>query len=724
MKLPVLRFSAAVNLSTAILFAASTAYGEPAAADAAATPADITPMTTSENASLDEVVVTAQKREQRIQDVPISLSVIGGGDLDKSSIQSVSDALGMVPGVAVNTTAQGGETRLTIRGVTAAGDLFAGPSAIAYYLDSVPFGLVRSAVQPDANSYDLNRIEVLRGPQGTLYGASALNGVVRVLTNDADVNEFEFKARGGSSTTTSGGGNYESDAAVNVPIVDGKLAARLVVGDRHDSGWINTPLQNNDNDGDVKNIRFKVTALPIDDLSIKLGATHEEANYGAPPEGTNNYQASTQDQFIDSRFSAYDAKIDYSLPWFTISSASSYFTFANNGSIDTTPGSTAYDPPLTTLQSSRVFAEEITLNSKIDGPWRWSAGGFFRNASDRTYQTLGTLIPAPYDEDDTSRSTAIYGEVGRKFFDDQFEVTAGARYFHDDVGIKQLILFGEPPGTPFLRTDDIYHAITPRVVLSWYPSHDYTMYASYSEGFRSGFPEDELVQLEAPSFPSVKPDKLHNYEIGGKGVLWDNRLSFDAAVYYMKWDNLQQTLGIAVAGSTAYVVAPVNGNSASGMGVDFAATLKPIQGLSLGINFSWNGLTEDTAVISSGSLLFPKGARIDDSPAYTAGATAAYDFPLVGGWAGQVAALARYTSLQTSTSARVGMDLPPNVQESDSITTARTSFTVIAPSHWRVMLYSDNVGNNRGVPQRSLTPYESISQRPRTSGIQVDYQYK
>lgn len=124
---------------------------------------------TAETPVLDEIVVTAQKREQRIQDVPISLSVMGGADLDKSSIQSVSDALGMVPGVAVNVTGQGGETKLTIRGVTAAGSLFAGPSPIGYYLDSVPFGLVRSAVQPDANSYDLNRIEVLRGPQGTLW---------------------------------------------------------------------------------------------------------------------------------------------------------------------------------------------------------------------------------------------------------------------------------------------------------------------------------------------------------------------------------------------------------------------------------------------------------------------------------------------------------------------------------------------------------------------------
>src|ERR1700761_4711122 len=171
---------------------------------------------------IDEIVVTAQKREQRIQDVPISLSVMGGAELDKSSVQSVSDALSMVPGVAVNVTGQGGETKLTIRGVTASGALFAGPgpSPIGYYLDSVPFGLVRSSVQPDANSYDLNRIEVLRGPQGTLYGASALNGLVRVLTNDADLNEFDFKARASVSSTDSGGGNWREDAAVNLPTLD------------------------------------------------------------------------------------------------------------------------------------------------------------------------------------------------------------------------------------------------------------------------------------------------------------------------------------------------------------------------------------------------------------------------------------------------------------------------------------------------------------------------
>jgi iron complex outermembrane receptor protein len=707
------RFGAALIPGTAFLLSSLPAVAAaPSAAD-----------TAPEQATLDEIVVTAQKRAQRMQDVPISMSVMAGTELDKSSIQSVSDALSLVPGVATNVNGQGGQTRLTVRGVTAGGSLFAGSSPIGYYLDSVPFGLVRSAVEPDANTYDLNRIEVLRGPQGTLYGASALNGVVRVLTNDADLNEFDFKARAGSSTTDSGGGNWRGDMAVNMPIVEGKLAARLVVGQEHDSGWINSAIKNNTNDSDLKNIRLKVTAQPIDDLTIKLSGLHEEANFGAPPVATKDFSASTKDQPIASRYSAYDMKVDYQAPWFSVSSASSYFTYLNDGSLDVAPGVST--PPLTTRLSSRVFAEEINLNSKLDGPWRWSAGAFYRSARDNTYQTLGNLIPAPVSAADTSRSWAVFGELGRRFLDNQLELALGARYFHDDVGLEQLILFGEPPGTPLLRTSTPFKATTPRAVLTWFPNHDFTAYASYSEGFRSGFPQSELVQLVAPNFAPVKPDKLHNYEIGGKGNLFGNRLSFDAAIYYMKWNDIQQTLGIPVPGSTAYIVANVNGKSASGIGVDFAVTARPVDGLSLGFNFSWNGLSEDSAVLSGGELLFPAGSRIDDSPAYTIGANAQYSFPFGStGWTGQLEALARYTSLQTTTSVSSGSGLPPRVVESDTITTGRTSFAVSAPSHWRVMLYCDNVTNNRGVPLASNTPYTSVSMQPRTTGVQVDYRYK
>jgi outer membrane receptor protein involved in Fe transport len=672
---------------------------------------------------LADIVVTAQKREQRALDVPISMTVVSGADLDKSSTLSVSDALSMVPGVAVNINGQGGETQLTIRGVTASGSLFAGSSPIGYYLDSVPFGLVRSAVVPDANSYDLARVEVLRGPQGTLYGANALNGVVRVLTNEADLHDIDFKARGGLSSTEGGGGNWRSDAAINLPIIEGKLAVRLVVGDERDSGWINSAIQNHINDGDIKDLRFKVNAQPTDDLNFKLGVNHETANYGAPPQATNDYTPTILDQSTKQTFSAYDLKLEYRMSLATLSSASSYLTYSNDGFLDTFPGAgpTVDNPPLGTFLSSRVFSEEVNLNSTIDGPWRWSAGAFYRRARDTLWQTYGDLLPAPVAQADASRSEALFGEVSRRMLDNQLELTLGARYFHDVVNYDQLVNLFQLPGTPLLTNESTFHALTPRVVLSWFPSHDYTLYASYSQGFRSGFTQGEFALLSNPNLPAVKPDKLNNYEVGAKGELFDNRLSFDAALYYMKWNDLQEQLGIPFG--NAYVVANVNGRSASGMGVDFAVTYRPVAGLQLGANIGWNGLKEDSDVKTSGNLLFASGSRIDSSPAYTIGAIAKYEFPFgSSGWNGQLAASGRYTSQQTTT---VSLGAPlPAVAESDSITTARVSLGLVAPKNWHMMLFCNNVGNNKGLPLGSPYPYQGISQQPRTVGVQLDYNYK
>jgi iron complex outermembrane recepter protein len=710
-----LRFGAALIPGTAFLLSSLPAVAAGAsAADTAAEPA----------AGLEEIVVTAQKREQRLQDVPISMSVTTGADLDKSSLQSVSDALGQIPGVAVNFTGQGGETLLTIRGVTAAGPLFSGPSPIGYYLDSVPFGLVGSSVEPNLNSYDLDHIEVLRGPQGTLYGASALNGVVRVLTNDAQLNDFDFKARATSSSTDGGGGNYSADMAVNLPIIDDVLAARLVVGEEHDSGWINSPLGNGINTTDEKDIRFKITAAPVENLTIKASATHEQVDSGAPSTALNDYSPSTKEQPITAGFNAFDIKTDYQASFVDITSATSYLEFRDNGSLDTDPG--VVTPPLTTNLSSHVFTEELDLTSKLEGPWRWSAGAFYRNARDDTYQTLGDLIPAPVSAANSSKSEAVFGELARRFLDNQLELSVGGRYFHDEVGLQQLGLYGQAPGTPLINTQTPFHATTPRVVLTWFPDHDFTMYTSYSQGFRSGYPQSILVQLAAPNFTPVQPDKLTNYEIGSKGNLFDNKLTFDMAVYYMKWNDIQQTLGIPVPGTTAFIVANVNGQAASGAGVDFAVTAKPVQGLSLGVNFSWNGLHEDSTVLSGGDLLFPSGSRIDNSPAYTAGALAEYNFPLgSAGWTGDLAATARYTSEQTTTHTSSGVDIAPIVAESNSITTGRVSFAVATPQHWRVMLFVDNVGNNRDVPLAGYpTPDFNNSMQPRTAGVQVDYKYK
>jgi iron complex outermembrane recepter protein len=720
-----MNISVLFRLGIAIIPTASLLLGAlPADAAPAAAAADSTAdKQEGSSASLDEIIVTAQKRKERLQDVPISISVLGGGELDKSSLVSVTDALELVPGVSATVQGQG-HTQLTVRGVTAGATVFAGASPIAYYLDSVPFGLVRSAFAPDTDTYDLDRVEVLRGPQGTLYGASALNGVVRVLTNNADLNDFDFKARTAVSTTDGGGENYRGDMAVNLPIIDGILAARLVAGDESLSGYINSPVKNHINDGDLQNLRLKVNAQPTDDLSIQVSAAHSVANYGSSSEAADDGRTkSTKLTPSDSHYDAYDLKIDYQFSAFSITSASSYLTYISDSFLDLSPGGTL--PLLATDLNSRVFAQEFTLNSKLNGPWRWSAGAFYRNATDNTDQTLGDVLPAPANFTDESKSAAVYGEVGRKFLQDQLELTAGLRYFHDDVSTQQNILYGEPAGTPLLYESNTFDATTPRLVLTWYVDSDLTAYGSYSEGFRSGFPQDELVALVAPEFPPVKPDKLRNYEIGAKGTTPDRRISFDAALYYMDWKDIQQELGIPVVpGSSANIVGTVNGASASGVGVDLAVSTRPVTGLELGVNFSWNDLSEDKSVYSSGQLLFAKGSRIDNSPQYTGSVFGQYTFALGAGFSGSLAASARYTSEQTTTAIATVAGGGPLVYESDSMVIGRTSFAISSPTHWVTTFYADNVGNNRDTPLRANVPSEDLRIRPRTIGIQLDYRYK
>lgn len=688
----------------------------------------------------EEVVVTAQKRAERAQDVPISLSVMTGEALDSSSTRNVADALAQTPGVSIIPVV-GDRARINIRGVTAGGAMYAGSSPVGYYLDSVPFGLVRSSVVPDANAYDLDRIEVLRGPQGTLYGASALNGVVRVLTNDPDLNAFDFKARTSAASTQDGSGSWGADTAFNMPIVDDMLAARLVVSSAHTGGWIDTPLTSNHNDGDTKTVRAKILAKPVDNLSITLSGMHWKGDYGASPSADRDgFYPGIQDVSLWSRYSTGDLKIDWDLSSFSVSSSTSYLNFQDGGKGDSSPQTRPPVPQLATELWARVFAEEINLTSNLQGPWRWSAGAYYRDARDTNHQVYA-LLPAPLYESLLSRSAAVFGEFGRRFLDDKFEFALGARYFRDDVDMDQLIPYG-PPGTALLpRISNTYTATTPRAVLSWFQSRELTMYASYSEGFRSGFPQQTLVYTTAPEFPAVKPDKLHNYEVGGKGSLFDGFMSFDAAVYYMKWDDIQQNLstfipGISSSGpTTSRIAVTVNGVSASGVGTDLSVAFHPAAGLSFGLNFSWNDLSENedvtTAVAGPGGSqlrlnLYDEGWRIDSSPAITGGAFLQYGFPFgASGWSGSIDMSGRYISEQRSTTAPTATT-GRLLAYSDTMTTARASFTLMAPSHWRFMAYCDNCTDNRGIISAApiqTNPYGQLLSRPRTVGLQVDYSY-
>jgi iron complex outermembrane recepter protein len=683
---------------------------------------------------LDEVVVTAQKRMERLQEVPMSISVLNGEQLDKSSILSVTDALNRVPGVISQADGvRAGGTQISVRGVGASGPTYNGASPVGYYLDAVPIAQIRQAFVPDTNAFDLERVEVLRGPQGTLYGVNAENGLVRVLTHDADLGHFELKARTTlSSTEGSSENNYRGDAAVNIPIVSGKLAARAVVGYQNFRGWIDQPNERDINDGRVRNYRLKLNAQPTEALSIGLSAWRSNGERGGPSSADEKGEAvSVADQPAESDFDAYGLKIDYEFPGFSITSMTSYVDYTSTDIADLAPIDVAFglDNVFTgqivdSHYWSRTFSQEVLLSSASGTPWKWTAGVYYRDTADRFNEAipvLGSFLDVP----DTAESYAVFGELRRRFHEDQFEWALGLRYFHDELTSGQNVDPTLTGGVDY-HVRNSYDPVTPRAVLTWYPNDDFMLYGSYSQGFRSGIPQPYYLANGAFGLPPVEPDKLSNYEIGTRATVLNKRLSLDAAVYFIDWLDVQQTTCVFASASQCFI-AMANGDSASGIGVDLGVTARPTQGLDLGLAVSWNDLAFDSSVFTTtGGLLFGKGERLAYSSEYTVGASAGYAFPIgASGFTGSVAASGTYSSQI------INRSITPTgavLSSGDNLLVARASLTLGSPGErWTAMVFADNINDEDGAagPASTLAnvPAWYPRLRPRTVGIQVDVKF-
>ncbi len=675
----------------------------------------------SDAAADGDIVVTAQKRQERLQDVPISVAVLGGARLDAQSNGGVTEALRNVAGLSLTTTAQGGGSQIAIRGVAANGATLAGSSTSAFYIDSVPFGLVKSAILPDTNAYDMERIEVLRGPQGTLYGANALNGVVRLLTNEARLDRFEVKGRAGVSTTKGGEASYRGDAAINVPIVEDKLAVRVVAGFENAGGWIDQPNRGvkDANDTKSRNVRVKLNAQPTERLNIGLGVSISRIDQGSPNYvNASGVQTTTVKLPQRLDYDSYSGRIGYDFDGFTATSATSYLKFTNVGERDYT--SLGALQTLHTDLRSKIFTEELLLNSTSEGSWRWSAGAFYRDAQDDLNQTL-FLLPAPINFRDKSRSYAVFGQLTKALFDGKLELTGGLRYFNDRVSQVEVTPVTGNPAQVLASRTETFDAITPRAVITYLPSRSFTAYASYSQGFRSGFNQSPTIIRSAPGIPPVKADRLHNFEVGAKGITLDGALTFDAALYYIKWKDIQQNLNVNL--NNVIYAATVNGSGASGFGVDLTMTARPVRGLDIGGTFSWNGLDLDDPVVTQTAggpiTVYNRGDRLAFSPEYTASGFVDISFP-VGSMEGKLSGSINYRSKIPAQILSAGV--VRRFVSGDPLTT-RASFALkAADSQWTATLFMDNANNWQGVLQPAVELGAlQYRLRPRTFGLQLEF---
>lgn len=669
---------------------------------------------------VEEVVVTAQRREQSLQDVPISITVLSGVALDATN-QTLIEELGRVPGLATVAAPLGG-TFISLRGVGATSTTFAGTSAVGYYLDAVPFGFIRHALAPDASAFDLERVEVLRGPQGTLYGVNSQNGVIRVLTKDAKLNDLEFKYRTAISTTDDGGENYRGDAAINLPLIEDKLAARFVVGYENFAGWIDRPRHQDANDLERLVVRGKLNAQLSEKLSMGLSLWHSELDSQARSIGFGNRTTNVvADEPISEDYDIHALRVGYDFDGFSATSMTSRMGYKSRSISDFSNG------PATNLATSifdsTILAQEVNLASTHDGPWQWTAGAIYRDVDDRFTQLSPRYAnPRGNRYNDYSKSYAAFAEITRRLLDDTFEVTGGLRYFDDETRNRQLSVLGDPNAI-LVNSNAHSSKVSPRVVLRWIPSKDFNAYASYSEGFRGGFPQSPTVKSLAPDFPAVKPDNLLNYEIGSKGTFADGLITYDAAVFFIDRKGIQQSIQVDTLngmGVPIRVAALINGKSASGWGADLGLSFQPSASTSFGTNLSWNDLSLDADIVpANGVALFFQGDRPTNSPEVTYGAWANQTFP-VGTFEGYVSGSLSYISKRESRTLISGVS---TVIESDSTFTSRASAGIRAPSGWGLSLFIDNLNNYNGSPIPEAFPGPSGSNRirPRTIGLQFDH---
>jgi outer membrane receptor protein involved in Fe transport len=500
----------------------------------------------------EEVVVTAQKNgQQRLLDTQISVTAVSGVEIDRSALNTLSDVLVSTPGLSVTSNGFNGVAQYQIRG---ASGLIGSPN-VGLYFDDLPFSLLTLTEAPDVDPFDLERVEVLRGPQGTLYGANSEGGTIRILTKNASTTDYEEKGAFQVGEQDGGGVEYKTDAAVNVPIIKDMLGLRVTGGYVSEPGYLHD-LAGNRNFNDSRNsfVRAKVTFDPTPDIEIRGSAWFQGA------EGHDNSSNSSYLNFDpllpggkitgplsrnDVTFKLYNGSIDWKAGPINIYSSTSYIDsslYVNSGFYD----------ELAIFTANR-YTNETRISSNYDSVFQWNIGNFYSTGHQKQQTEIAAFGLVNDEEYRGSQQEAIFGEGHLKPFGDHWEFTGGLRYFYDTESIKTPILeLATPFGTfnfPVAPQSKSFDKLTYRVNAA-YRWDDQMLYANISSGFRSGgYNFGATLALSPPgSEPATyAPENVTAYEIGGKFQLPDYHLTLELAGYYNDYANLQFT-GITGAG--------------------------------------------------------------------------------------------------------------------------------------------------------------------------------
>jgi iron complex outermembrane receptor protein len=710
------------------------------------------PSATVSDTGLAEVIVTATRRSESLQNVAGQVTALSGRALDQMNAQDFDDFAGFVPGLSYAST--GASTNLiVIRGITTGSQL---SSAIGLYLDDVPLGASTSFgigyQSLNINTFDLSRVEVLNGPQGTLYGATSLGGTVKYITAAPDPKGFSAEAGVGVSSSEHGGINHSYTGVVNLPFGNGIGAVRIDGYQDYDSGYVKDPIFNRDNQGWSRSEggRFSLLMQPTDALEVRLSAStqhipSESADVAFRDPVTHQPTYGTYDQayptFQPSNYSLtlYSGVVSYDFGFAKLTSISGYQT--NNGTSDTDQslvyqaalagfGGGADPWSLYVNTTTKKFTQELRLASHDNTYFQWLVGGYFDTEKTSEIVDLldlanpgGTffgLSPFTSFLPSTYREYAAYAD-GTVSISKQFEVGLGVRYSKQrqayEETISGLLATGSAAVfTPPVATSDqsvMTYLINPK----FHVTDDFMVYARAASGFRPGGPN--FVLAPGLGNPTFAADSLWNYEIGEKATFLDKSVTLDFDLYDILWKNIQVTV------NNGGVNQLENAGTARVKGAEAALSYRIFAPLTMSASAAYTDarLTSPAPVLG----LADAGARLPLSPRFNFALMGTYNFNIVDSFTGAVTVTDRYVG---GRNAGFGTPVSP-LYALGSYNTTDVNLSVYAPHGLEVGLFLKNVFDKAGeVSAATLAnqynpaaPVPVYISQPRTAGIALKVKF-
>lgn len=646
----------------------ATGGSPPAQTPAAQNAAQNAAQSGAQNNQVQEVIVTATRRSERVQNVAGEVTALSGRDLSQMNAHTFNDFATSVPGLSFQSNSPTNNL-IAIRGVASSTAELG--SGVGIYLDDVPlgastqFGLGSQSF--NFSLFDMDRVEVLNGPQGTLYGANALGGALKYVTDKPEFGVYDAQAEVEGSSTAHGGDNGGLRAMVNIPLFGDNAALRIDGLQSYDSGYTQDP------DHDRKDVgsawtnggRVSFDAHVTPDLEVRLTAlTQNIAADGqnvafinptthAPMQGAYD-QSYDLSQPEDNSVTLYSGTINWDLHWGKLTSVTAYQRIHGSYQSDVSPFYDAvvpiyasiFDPaeiPATATApydlavdtNTNKFSQELRLASPDNKHLEWVVGAYYtREVTDERVNLLDAAspsgdLPAPFSSypfagylPSTYTEIAGFGDV-TWYINSRFDVTLGVRYsqqYQDYSSEIGYIGFGPPYGKiyDYSSTSDqgvATYLFNPRFHLT----QDVMLYARVSSGYRPGGPN--FVLPGASSLPpTFQPDKLWNYELGEKSTFLNHKATFNFDVYDIEWTGIQTTDN--VNGINQLVNA---GNARiQGMETSFSYRVAPRLTLSGSAAYTDAQLTTEAPVLD---VLYTD-ARLPVSPKYNFALNAAYRFEL------------------------------------------------------------------------------------------------